>query len=95
MRALDKQINARKEEGAASNDESSRLRAWGTAEANEAIKTILNIGDLFTNKILYVDLLQNTLNFIDVYRDENCIACGKEAQDLTESYNYRIEDICQ
>jgi len=67
----------------------------GCLEANEAIKTILNIGDLFTNKILYVDLLQNSFNFIDVYRDENCIACGKEAQDLTESYNYRIEDICQ
>jgi len=38
QRALDKQINARKEEVAASNDEISRLRALGTAEANEAIK---------------------------------------------------------
>lgn len=38
QRALDKQIDARKEEVAASNDEISRLRALGTAEANEAIK---------------------------------------------------------
>ncbi|MFX1425351.1 MAG: ThiF family adenylyltransferase [Promethearchaeota archaeon] len=66
----------------------------GCLEANEAIKSILNIGDLFTNRILYVDLLKNSFYFIDVFKDENCLACGGEAKDLTEIYNYRIEDVC-
>lgn len=67
----------------------------GCIEANEAIKCILNIGDLIINKILYVDLLRNAFNFIDIYRDENCMACGENASDLVETYNYRIEDVCQ
>lgn len=67
----------------------------GCLEANEAIKYILRKGDLFINKILYVDLLRNTFNFIDVYRNENCPACGEQAKDLIGTYNYRIEDACQ
>ena len=67
----------------------------GCIEANEAIKCILNIGDLIVNKILYVDLLRNAFNFIDIYRDENCVACGENAKNLVETYNYRIEDVCQ
>ncbi|MFW9972849.1 MAG: ThiF family adenylyltransferase [Candidatus Odinarchaeota archaeon] len=66
----------------------------GCIEANEAIKSILDVGDLITNKILYVDLLHNAFNFIDIYRDENCVACGENAIDLVESYDYRIEDVC-
>jgi len=38
IRKIDDEINARKEDIAASDDEISRLRALGTAEANEAIK---------------------------------------------------------
>jgi len=67
----------------------------GCLEANEAIKCILNVGDLIINKIMYVDLLRNTFNFVDVYRNEDCIACGDKAKDLVETYNYRIEDVCQ
>jgi len=67
----------------------------GCLEANEAIKCILNIGDLISNKIMYVDLLRNSFNFIDIFRDENCIACGDNARDLVENYNYKIEDACQ
>ncbi|MFX0155680.1 MAG: ThiF family adenylyltransferase [Candidatus Hodarchaeota archaeon] len=67
----------------------------GSIEANEAIKCILNIGDLIINKILYVDLLHNTFNFIDIYRDQNCMACGENPIDLVETYHYRIEDVCQ
>ena len=67
----------------------------GCLEANEAIKCILNVGDLIINKILYVDLLRNAFNFIDIYRDENCVVCGENALDLVETYNYRIEDVCQ
>lgn len=66
----------------------------GCMEANEAIKCILNIGDLITNKIMYIDLLRNAFNFIDLYRDESCIACGENAIDLVETYNYRIEEVC-
>ncbi len=67
----------------------------GCMEANEAIKSILNIGDLITNKIMYIDLLRNAFNFIEIHRDESCIACGENAIDLVETYNYRIEDVCQ
>lgn len=67
----------------------------GCLEANEAIKCILNVGDLLINKILYVDLLRNSFNIIDLYRDENCAACGENPKDLIETYNYRIEDVCQ
>jgi len=67
----------------------------GCLEANEAIKFILQAGDLIVNKILYIDLLQNTFNFINIYRDENCLACGKNAADLVETYNYRFDEVCQ
>ncbi|MFW9827375.1 MAG: ThiF family adenylyltransferase [Candidatus Thorarchaeota archaeon] len=67
----------------------------GCLEANEAIKCILNVGDLLINKIMYVDLLHNSFNIINLYRDENCVACGENPKDLIETYNYRIEDVCQ
>ena len=44
---------------------------------------------------MYIDLLRNAFNFIDIHRDESCIACGENAIDLVETYNYRIEDVCQ
>ncbi len=67
----------------------------GCLEANEAIKCILDVGDLISNRIMYVDLLRNLFNFVDIKRDENCIACGDNARDLVETYDYRIEDVCQ
>ncbi|UCC18997.1 MAG: HesA/MoeB/ThiF family protein [Promethearchaeota archaeon] len=67
----------------------------GCLEANEAIKHILKVGNLITNKIMYIDLLHNAFNLVDIKRDKNCIACGNNASDLVESYNYRIEDVCQ
>lgn len=66
----------------------------GCIEANEAIKYILNIGELITNKILYVDLLSNSFNYINVYRDENCIACGDNSKDLVEIIDYGLDNIC-
>ena len=65
----------------------------GCIEANEAIKHILNIGDLIKNKILYIDLLKNKFDSIDVYRNENCRACGEHPENLVENYQYGIEDI--
>ncbi|MFW9902504.1 MAG: ThiF family adenylyltransferase [Candidatus Thorarchaeota archaeon] len=67
----------------------------GCLEANEAIKCILRVGELISNRILYVDLLRNTFNMVNIKRDENCMACGDNARNLVETYNYRIEDVCQ
>lgn len=66
----------------------------GCLESNEAIKFLLGIGNLITNKILYVDLLKNSFNYIEVYRDENCIACGDEAEDLVSSMDYGGNTSC-
>lgn len=67
----------------------------GCLEANEALKYILKIGELVINKILYIDLLRNSFNFINVYRDENCIACGDNAKDLVEIMQYGVDNVCQ
>ncbi|MBY9020608.1 MAG: HesA/MoeB/ThiF family protein [Candidatus Lokiarchaeota archaeon] len=66
----------------------------GCLEANEALKHILGVGDLLTNKIMYVDLLRNSFDFIEVHRDNNCMACGDHAKDLVESSNYEGLDGC-
>jgi molybdopterin/thiamine biosynthesis adenylyltransferase len=66
----------------------------GCLEANEAIKSILDIGELIINKILYVDLLRNTFNFIKISRSENCLACGENAKDLVETHNYGGDMVC-
>ena len=66
----------------------------GCLEANEALKYVLGIGDLLTNKIMYVDLLRNSFDFIEVHRDNNCMACGDNAKDLVESSNYGGLDTC-
>ncbi|MHA1194963.1 MAG: HesA/MoeB/ThiF family protein [Promethearchaeota archaeon] len=66
----------------------------GCLEANEAIKCILEIGELLTNKILFVDLLINHFNFIEVYRDENCMVCGPAAEDLLSKLKYDESDVC-
>jgi len=60
----------------------------GCLEANEALKYILNIGELLTNKIMYVDLLKNRFDFIEVHRNNKCIACGDDAKDLVGEVNY-------
>ena len=66
----------------------------GCLEANEALKYVLSIGELLTNKIMYVDLLRNSFDFIEVHRDNNCMACGDNAKDLVESSNYGGLDAC-
>jgi adenylyltransferase/sulfurtransferase len=67
----------------------------GCLEANEAIKYILNIGDLIKNKILYIDLLKNSFDFIDVHHDDNCIACGVNAKNLLNYLTYGDDNLCQ
>ena len=67
----------------------------GCLEANEAIKYLLNIGQLIKNKILYVDLLDNSFDFINVKHDDNCIACGLNAKNLLDTLDYGDEIFCQ
>ncbi|MGQ4873459.1 MAG: HesA/MoeB/ThiF family protein [Promethearchaeia archaeon] len=66
----------------------------GCMESIEAIKYILGVGELIINKILYIDLLKYSFKFIEVYRDDKCIACGNEAQDLIKNFNYGSDLAC-
>lgn len=66
----------------------------GCLEVNEAIKYLLNIGELIINKILFVDLLTNNFNYIDAYRDNECVACGDNARDLIAIKDYGVENVC-
>ncbi|MFX1481522.1 MAG: ThiF family adenylyltransferase [Promethearchaeota archaeon] len=66
----------------------------GSIQANEAIKSVLNIGDLITNRMLFLDLLKYRFSFINVTRNEKCLACGNNAVDLVDTHDYRIGDAC-
>ncbi len=66
----------------------------GCLEANEALKYLLSKGELLTNKIMYVDLLRNSFDFIEVHRDNICMACGDNAKDLVETLNYGSLGAC-
>jgi molybdopterin/thiamine biosynthesis adenylyltransferase len=67
----------------------------GSLEASEAVKYLLNAGDLLTNQILYVDLLQNRFDSIKVVRNESCLACGENKEDLVSKIKYEIGDRCE
>jgi len=68
--------------------------AIGCIQANEALKFLLNIGDLIINRMLMVDFLNYHFSFIKVIRNEKCLACGEEPVDLINSYDYNIGDVC-
>ena len=53
---------------------------FGIIEANEAIKYIVfeDSEILLANKILYIELKNNTFEVYSIQRDENCIICSKE-----------------
>jgi len=57
----------------------------GTIQATEAIKYLLGIGRLLTNRLLTYDALDMTFRTIDIPRNENCPLCGKkpEIRDLS------------
>ncbi|HEC39180.1 MAG TPA: hypothetical protein ENI29_13155, partial [bacterium] len=66
----------------------------GCIQANEAIKYLLNIGDLIVNRMLFLDLLKYRFSFLKVLRNEECLACGDNPKDLIETQDYKIEDAC-
>ncbi len=49
----------------------------GTIQAAEALKFILGIGDLLTNRILMVDAFNMEFRSISVQRNPNCPICGE------------------
>ncbi|TFF88061.1 MAG: HesA/MoeB/ThiF family protein [Promethearchaeota archaeon] len=67
---------------------------FGCIEANESIKYLLNLGNLIVNRMLFIDLLEYHFNFIEIKRDENCLACGKNPVDLIKTVNYQMDDRC-
>lgn len=66
----------------------------GCLEANEAIKFLLGMDDLIINRLLFIDLFKYSFNFINIYRERNCPACGINAKDLTKTLNYGSENVC-
>jgi molybdopterin/thiamine biosynthesis adenylyltransferase len=67
---------------------------FGCLEANESIKYLLDLGNLIVNRMLFIDLLNYHFNFIEIKRDEGCLACGINSVDLIKSYNYQMNDVC-
>jgi adenylyltransferase/sulfurtransferase len=57
----------------------------GTAQATEALKLLLDIGEPLTGRLLMVDALRMSFRTIVVERDPNCPACGtREIQALVD-----------
>jgi adenylyltransferase/sulfurtransferase len=68
---------------------------FGCLEANEAIKSLLNIGELIINKILFIDILRNNFSFIEVHRSVDCKSCGENPEDFEAITDYWSEDFCR
>ena len=66
----------------------------GCIQANEAIKYILNVGDLIINRMLFLDLLKYRFSFVKIVRNEKCLACGDDSKDLVATHEYNIGDAC-
>ena len=48
----------------------------GTLQANEALKIILDIGDLMINRFLLFDSLSMKFSELQIIKNDNCILCG-------------------
>ncbi len=49
----------------------------GSIQAVESLKFLLNIGELLTNRMLYIDLLSMEFFDVKIERDANCPVCGE------------------
>ncbi|UCB45158.1 MAG: ThiF family adenylyltransferase [Spirochaetota bacterium] len=58
----------------------------GTIQATEAIKFLLGIGDLLTNKLLIYDGYTMSFNSVDIEKNDNCPICGRNPT-ITELIN--------
>ena len=52
----------------------------GVLQATEAIKLILGKGDPLIGRLLTFDALESTFRVLRIGRDEECPACGHDAQ---------------
>jgi molybdopterin-synthase adenylyltransferase len=59
----------------------------GTLQANEAIKYILGIGDLLTNRLLTFDALETDFRTLSLNKRSDCAICG-ENPTITELIDY-------
>jgi len=50
----------------------------GLIQANEAIKYILEIGQLLTGRLLIINTLEWSFRIVRIRKNENCLLCGKE-----------------
>ncbi len=59
----------------------------GTLQANEAIKYILGIGDLLTDRLLTFDALNTKFREVKLKKNHNCSICGSKK--ITELHDYQ------
>lgn len=50
----------------------------GSYQATEAIKYLSGIGELCINKMMFFDLLTNTIELFDIEKNPACVACSSE-----------------
>jgi molybdopterin/thiamine biosynthesis adenylyltransferase len=58
----------------------------GTLQANEALKYILDIGELYTNRLCWYDGLSGQFQMISVSKNNDCPVCGNTPV-ITELFN--------
>jgi adenylyltransferase/sulfurtransferase len=70
----------------------------GTLQANEALKIILDIGDLMVGRFLLFDALSMEFSELKIQKNENCVVCGSNPT-VTELIDYKqfcgIESVTQ
>jgi adenylyltransferase/sulfurtransferase len=52
----------------------------GSIQANEAVKTLLGIGDTLAGRLLVYDALHMSFTELTVRRDPDCPSCGADAR---------------
>lgn len=66
----------------------------GGMQASEAIKILLNKGDILTGKLLYVDLLTNQFHQLELAKSQNCKPQhGKLGALLSSVKSYSVEQV--
>jgi len=60
----------------------------GTLQANEALKIILEIGDLMVGRFLLFDALSMEFSELKIQKNENCVVCGSNPT-VTELIDYK------
>ncbi len=66
---------------------------FGSIQASEALKFLLGTGELLTNRLLLIDVLDMSFNIIDIQRQNRCAACGEHPMSrLKDEENNLCED---